>query len=91
MHTRNDTSMEAIPSNVRSDRRKKKDDDDDDDEFKVLIINVADGSRPPTDSTQERRDGVPDADAAHAEPLTDGQLQDAAAAELLDKLSRYFT
>jgi len=65
--------MEAIPSNMRSDRRKKKDDDDD--EFKVLIINVSDGSRPPTDSTQERRDGVPDADAAHAEPLTDGQLQ----------------
>ena len=31
--------------------------------------------RRPTDSTQERGDGGPDADTAHAEPLTDGQLQ----------------
>ena len=29
----------------------------------------------PTDSTQERGDGVPDSDAAHAQPLSDGQLQ----------------
>ena len=29
----------------------------------------------PTDSAQVGGDGVPDADAAHAEPLSDGQLQ----------------
>lgn len=28
-----------------------------------------------TDSTQQRRDGVPDADAALPQTLTDGQLQ----------------
>lgn len=30
---------------------------------------------PPTDSTQQRRDVVPNADAAHAEPLSDRQFQ----------------
>lgn len=41
----------------------------------AISNNFTNNPRSPTDSTQQWWDGVPDTDAAHAEPLSYSQLQ----------------